>query len=523
MNRKVITVLGLTTLIITSISNTLYLTKTSTISYQAYKDGNTDNLVLNKILSDNELKEEIPHMFNYASNGTQYDPNDEDDYTTDSNPEYITNGLYSMEDEDGVSYYFRGAVDNNNVQFGEYESDYYVYQDSDDLYYQSLESCQATAYKPESCTQVKLASTGDKMYWKIIRVNGDGSLRLIYNGTTVNHPEFEGDISTSNSVGVSPYNLEYNDPKYSGYTYDNGTDSFIKKEVDTWYKNTLGSSSYDSKVLGGRYCSDSSGLKEETDYGFPDMGEYKLFASYDRVVQSMTNYTKNNEPTLKCPSTSESYGGSYRLKAGLITTDELVLAGENPGVVTDSYLNPGENGIWYWTMTPARFLYDTASVWDGFERLDDSDVYYGDAVRPVINISTEGMTLTGDGTIDNPYVLEEVEPTNSYKGKVTIEVGSSVDDNTAFEENLDLSNVTWTVEDPTIAKIENGKIIGLKNGTTTITGVGSDGTSYEIEVTVISNPITSSAVYIVIGLILVLLLGTGIYVTYKVNNVIDKE
>ena len=123
MNRKVITVLGLTTLIITSISNTLYLTKTSTISYQAYKDGNTDNLVLNKILSDNELKEEIPHMFNYASNGTQYDPNDEDDYTTNPNPEYITNGLYSMEDEDGVSYYFRGNVDNNYVQFGEYSED----------------------------------------------------------------------------------------------------------------------------------------------------------------------------------------------------------------------------------------------------------------------------------------------------------------------------------------------------------------------------------------------------------------
>ena len=33
------------------------------------------------------------------------------------------------------------------------------------------------------CTPVKLASAGDKMYWKIVRVNGDGSLRLIYNGT----------------------------------------------------------------------------------------------------------------------------------------------------------------------------------------------------------------------------------------------------------------------------------------------------------------------------------------------------
>ena len=60
------------------------------------------------------------------------------------------------------------------------------------------------------------------------------------------------------------------------------------------------------------------------------------------------------------------------------------------------------------------------------------------------------MTLIGDGTIDNPYILEEVEPSNSYKGKVTIEVGSSVDDEKAFEEELDLSGVTWTVKDSTI-------------------------------------------------------------------------
>ena len=120
-------------------------------------------------------------------------------------------------------------------------------------------------------------------------------------------------------------------------------------------------------------------------------------------------------------------------------------------------------------------------------------------------------------------MLEEVEATNSYKGKLTIEVGSSIDDIKAFEDNLDLSGVTWTVKDESIAKIENGKIIGLKNGTTVITGVGSDGTSYEIEVTVISNPTTNSVLYIGIGLILILILGTGAYITYRIKNVVDKE
>ena len=489
-----------------------------------YKVGNTSNLVLNKILSDNELKTEIPNMFNYTSNGVQFDPNDEDDGMTDPNPEYAISGIFASEDEDGVSYYYRGAVENNNVQFGQYENDYYVYSDGY-YFYQSKESCMEDSHEESGCTPVKLANAGDKMYWKIIRVNGDGSLRLIYNGTVLTHPEFVGDIATSNSIGYTRYNLEWNNPKYTGYTYDNGTDSFIKKEVDTWYRLALGSSNYDSKVIGGRFCSDSSGLKEETDYGFPDMGEYKVFASYDRLGQSTTNYTKNNAPSFICPSTNESYGGSYRLKAGLITADELVLAGENPGVVGNSYLNPDANGDmnYYWTMTPADFDNGNAYVWAGNDYLGNNFVINDYAVRPVINVTTDNMSLIGDGTLDNPYVLEEVEPTNSYKGKVTIEVGSSADDITAFEEALDLSGVTWTVKDSSIAKIENGKITGLKNGTTTITGVGSDGTTYEIEVTVISNPITSSAVYIVIGLILVLLLGTGIYVTYKVNNVIDKE
>ncbi len=362
-------------------------------------------LTTQEILEDNEVQEEKTSMFNYASNGVQYDPNDEDDGMTDPNPEYAISGIFASEDEDGVSYYYRGNVNNNNVQFGEYTSDYYVYQDSEGLYYQSLESCQETAWQSDSCTQVKLANAGDKMYWKIIRVNGDGSLRLIYNGTSTNSDS--SDLAHSYAVGVVPYNLNYNDPKYAGYTYDNGTDSFIKKEVDTWYNNVLGNSSYDSKVIGGRFCSDSSGLKEETDYGFPDMGEFKLFASYDRLGQSMTNYTKNNEPSFICPSTNESYGGSYRLKAGLITADELVYAGESLGVTGNSYLNPDANGDmnYYWTMTPAGFDSGGAYVGIEYDGLCNDNVDSDSAVRPVINVTTDNGFTSGDGTASNPYVI----------------------------------------------------------------------------------------------------------------------
>ena len=78
------------------------------------------------------------------------------------------------------------------------------------------------------------------------------------------------------------------------------------------------------------------------------------------------------------------------------------------------------------------------------------------------------------------------------------------------------NDVTWTSQDDSIARIENGKILGLKEGTTTITGVSSDGlTTYEIKVTVIKNPITMSSIYIVIGMLLILILGTTIVLYYK--------
>ncbi len=369
-------------------------------------------LTTKKILEDNELQEETTNMFNYASNGSYISSFDlEYGPQYGSEPSQVTNGLYSMEDEDGTSYYYRGAVDNNNVQFGEYQSDYYVYNYGS-RYFQSLESCQEYNSSCSESNRVKLASAGDKMYWKIVRVNGDGSLRLIYNGTSVN-PD-NSDLAHSYAVGVSPYNLDYDDPKYTGYTYDNGTDSFIKKEVDTWYKNTLGSSIYDSEVIGGRFCSDSSGYKNASEYDileamFGDLTNVYMYSSMgDRLANFMKNSPGNNAPTLKCPSTSESYGGSYRLKAGLITADELVLAGESMYVVGNSYLNPGDSQMWYWSMTPAGFFDGYAYVWYESKYPDTTPVFTSNLIRyirPVINVTTENEFTSGDGTASSPYVI----------------------------------------------------------------------------------------------------------------------
>ena len=363
-------------------------------------------LTTQEILEDNELQEDKENMFNYASNGN---------YTNSSfeqlnNPDYVTNGLYSMEDEDGMSYYYRGNVNNNNVQFGEYIEDYYVYQIGADgiyLYFQSLESCQEVQKYVNpglQCSQVKLASRGDKMYWKIVRVNGDGSLRLIYNGTSTN--PINNELTTSFIIGVSPYNLLFQDLRIFGYTYDrdtNETDSFVKKEVDTWYENTLENTIYDSKVSSGRFCNDTSG------YNSDEIIRGNYFASYDRLGQADSNFAEPNSPSLICPTTSESYGGSYRLKAGLITADELVLGGENVGVETDGYLNGGFGSFPYWTMTPVNTGGDPIM----YNFLVEYSILYGSsefydigAIRPVINVSSSTGFADGDGTSSSPYVIE---------------------------------------------------------------------------------------------------------------------
>ena len=125
----------------------------------------------------------------------------------------------------------------------------------------------------------------------------------------------------------------------------------------------------------------------------------------DRLANFQKNSPGNNAPTLSCPATEETYGGSYRLKAGLITADELTLAGESSYVVGNSYLNPGESDYWYWSMTPADFSYGNASVWFERELLRNYFVFYIFAVRPVINVTTDDGFTSGDGTASSPYKI----------------------------------------------------------------------------------------------------------------------
>ena len=352
------------------------------IKINAYgKTGAQPSSLANQVLANNTVQETKAHMFNYTSEGVS--SNDE----TDTN--YITNGLYSAEDEDGTSYYFRGNVTNNYVQFGKYQNDYKVTR------YDSR-------YNYSSTGNIIVANKGDAMLWRIVRVNGDGSVRLIYE-----EPQSTDSGLTGPFIGSGDYNSSSDNPKYTGYTYDNGTDSEAKKVIDNWYNLAFGNSVYDKMVVKGRFCSDSSGYKLASEYGSPDTSTY-WFSSYDRLFQNNLNFAKDNAPTLKCPTTNETFGGSYRLKAGLITGDELTLAGIVRYFVSNEnfYLYNARN---YWTMTPLSYgrygaqntfnVYVTFGITGG--AAPDSRGYY----RPVINVSKDAIVKSGDGTKEKPYIL----------------------------------------------------------------------------------------------------------------------
>ena len=112
-------------------------------------------------------------------------------------------GMYKATDDLGTSYYFRGAVDNNWVKYGKYTKDTYYGWDDNKGYNILTESCNGV----ENC--YKIASKGDDIYWRIIRINGDGSIRMIYSGVTPPTESTKVIKTTDTSLGNSPFNKDF--------------------------------------------------------------------------------------------------------------------------------------------------------------------------------------------------------------------------------------------------------------------------------------------------------------------------
>ena len=322
----------------------------------------------------------------------------------------------SAKDAYGDSYYYRGNVANNYVKFGTWSNDTpTLVVDESDNQYDSLDDCKNSGFS-ENCTE--LARAGKDMYWRIVRINGDGTVRVIYDGTSAHA---NGESSRDRQVGTSAFNSSYDDNAYVGYMYGatgastyaaahaNTNDSTIKAYIDNWYKTNILGTANEQYLADNIFCNDRS-ISTYTTSSNTKLG-YGTNSTYYRWYWGpWESGNHNDNMKLICPQQNDAFtvsdttngNGDLTYPVGLLSTDEIVLAGgwdeENSGY----YLYSGQ--VW-WASTPNKFHGSDAYVHDVSSSGDasyDDNVYYALEVRPVFNLKAEVLN-NGDGTADNPY------------------------------------------------------------------------------------------------------------------------
>ena len=224
-------------------------------------------------------------------------------------------GLIASSDDDGATYYFRGAVTNNYVTFA-------------------------------------------GLTWRIVRINGDGSVRLILDDITDTLANYNSDME------------DFEDTSH--------TDLFTS--LESFYDSNL--SNYDSYIANTRFCSEVG--KTDTTYN-----------AYTRIVT-------NEIPTFNC------LGERFTSKIGLLTVDEVVFAGGLYGEENSEYYlyNEEIDNLW-WTLSLSKEDDDTFYPFLVNEKGEIVDNVSGSlyrGFRPVISLN-RNVLVSGSGTIDDPYMV----------------------------------------------------------------------------------------------------------------------
>ncbi|MDO4375927.1 MAG: hypothetical protein Q4C33_01975 [bacterium] len=301
--------------------------------------------------------------------------------------------LASTPDDYGTSYYYRGAVKDNYVQFA------------------------------NKC-------------WRIVRITGDGSVKLVlHNDNTngVNNPCSSANNSStaafarySGTTYTSAFNSSYSDNTYVGFMYGvagasdyasahaNINKSTILTNLESWYEKNL--ISYGDKLADVIWCNDKSTESDYLGYGT----NYSIYSTFSRDASLICPDDNNGGKLSKFTASDTTNGnGNLEYKIGLLTADELKYAGlivsTNPGYFSSNYstyLSENAGGTVWWTLSPIGY--------DGYRVLKANGVfvaqaslYYGDTssvtdvygIRPAIALKST-VLMTGSGTSEDPYVVK---------------------------------------------------------------------------------------------------------------------
>ena len=282
-----------------------------------------------------------------------------------------TKTLYTGVEDSKTVYYFAGNATDNWVKFG------------------------------------KNASNQD-LYWRIIRTNSDGSVRLLYHGTST--------TATDAYIGTSSFNSSYADTAYVSYMYgslgsipnarENTTDSTIKTIIDNWYKDNLNTNYGKYLSTTAVYCNDRS-TSDNTNFG------------------AYTRLNTNKTPSYDCAATEDKFtvdtstgNGKLTYPIALMTADEVSFAGGVYGKDAETWYyynsaNKSSTGeTWWWLLSPYHWFISYANVFFvyGSSRpgyLNDSDVKSAYGVRPAVSLKSCAKYSTGNGSANEPYTIKE--------------------------------------------------------------------------------------------------------------------
>ena len=292
-----------------------------------------------------------------------------------------TKTLYTGTENGTTVYYFAGNATDNWVKFG------------------------------------KNASNQD-LYWRIIRTNSDGSVKLLYHGTSTTATDAV--INTS-----AAFNTTYNNPMYVGYMYGtsgslvnnrtNTNNSTIKGIIDTWYASNLEAKGY-TKYLSTTavYCNDRSNPAG----GYNTGSTAFYYGGYTRLITNQT-------PSYDCAATEDKFtvdtstgNGKLTYPIALMTADEVSFAGGlwATNAQTWYYYNSAKGSstgsTWWWLLSPNHWSGSCARVFcvcgsSDPGDLSNSDVYNTGGVRPAVSLKSCVKTSGGDGSANAPYTIEE--------------------------------------------------------------------------------------------------------------------
>ena len=336
---------------------------------------------------------------------------------TDNN----TKTLYTSTEDSKTVYYFAGNATDNWVKFGTFASDgpvrgYYSATISTYKEYTTLEECNSASSYNTNCSYPW--RKGDPMYWRIIRTNSDGSVRLLYHGTST--------TATDAYIGTSKFNSGRDNIAYVSYMYgslgsianartNQTNSSTIKTAIDNWYKDYLNTNYGKYISTTAVYCNDRS-TSDNTSLDNTSFG-------------ARIRLQANKTPSYNCATIEDKFtvdkstgNGKLTYPIGLMTADEVVFAGGQ--WFTDAkpwYYYNSANGIstgseYWWLLSPYRW-HTSASLAQVFHvygsaypgKLSYEDANDTQGVRPVLSLKSCIKYSTGNGSPETPYEIVKTE------------------------------------------------------------------------------------------------------------------